>query len=64
MPAAHKGMVHAAKVMAATATDALTDETLRARAKADLKARTAKTPYVCPLPADVKPPVPQTVAAE
>jgi len=52
---AHKGMVHAAKVMAATAVDALRDPALLARAKADHAARTAGNPYVCPLPDDVKP---------
>jgi aminobenzoyl-glutamate utilization protein B len=56
-PAAHKGMTHVAKVMAGTALDCLRDETLVARAKADLKARTAASPYVCPLPPDVKPPI-------
>ena len=56
MPAAHTGMVHVAKVMAGTAVDALADPELIARAKADHAARTAKTPYVCPIPADVTPP--------
>ena len=54
---AKKGMVHAAKVMAGVAVDALDDPALIARAKADHKARTDVTPYDCPLPADVKPPV-------
>src|SRR5205814_4251805 len=54
---AKKGMVNAAKVMAGVAVDALDDPTLIARAKADLKARTEAMPYVCPLPADVTPPV-------
>ncbi len=57
MPAAHTGLVHVAKVMAGTAVDALHDEVLIARARADHQARTAKTPYVCPLPADVEPPI-------
>ena len=52
-----KGMVHAAKVMAGIAVDALGDPALIARAKADLKARTEVMPYDCPLPADVKPPI-------
>jgi len=55
-PGAHKGMVHTAKVMAHTAVMCIHDETLVARAKADLKARTAATPYVCPLPAGIQPP--------
>jgi aminobenzoyl-glutamate utilization protein B len=55
---AKKGMVHAAKVMAALAAEALADPTLIARAKADHQARTARTPYDCPLPAGVKPAIP------
>ncbi len=54
---AKKGMVNAAKVMAGLAVDALGDPSLIAHAKADLKARTEVMPYVCPLPADVKPPL-------
>jgi len=57
LPAAHRGLVHVAKVMAGTAVDALHDEVLVARAKADHQARTAKTPYVCPLPAGIEPPI-------
>ena len=49
-PAAHKAMVQAAKAMAATGAAALLDPTLMAAAKADLAARTAKTPYVSPIP--------------
>ena len=56
-PLAKKGMVHAAKVMAATALDGYLDPDLLARAKADLAARTAATLYVCPIPDDVQPPV-------
>jgi aminobenzoyl-glutamate utilization protein B len=54
-PAAHKGMVHAAKVMASVAADALTEPDLIRRAKADHLARTTKTPYDCPLPPDCQP---------
>jgi aminobenzoyl-glutamate utilization protein B len=54
---AKKGLVHAAKIMAAVAVEALSDPTLLARAKADHQARTEATPYECPLPADVKPPI-------
>ena len=57
MPAAHKGLVHVAKIMAGTALDVLQDPELRAQAKADHQARVTRTPYVCPLPADVQPPV-------
>ncbi len=56
-PAAHKGLVHVAKVMAGTAVDAIQDPALIARAKADLAERTRATPYVCPLPPDVVPPI-------
>ena len=56
-PAAHKGLVHVAKVMAGTAVDALQNPSLIERAKADHAARTARTPYVCPLPPDVNPPI-------
>lgn len=56
-PLAHKGMVHVAKVMAGTAVDALKDPALIERAKADHAARTAVTPYVCPIPDDVTPPI-------
>src|SRR6185503_16690517 len=54
---AKKGMVNAAKVMAGVAVDALGDPGLIARAKADLKARTDVTPYDCPIPQEVKPPL-------
>jgi aminobenzoyl-glutamate utilization protein B len=52
---AHKGMVHVAKVMAGVAVDALHDERIIASAKEDLRTRTARTPYVCPLPPDATP---------
>ena len=56
-PAAHKGLTFVAKVMAATAVEAIADPGLVERAKADLAARTAKTPYVCPMPAGTEPPL-------
>jgi aminobenzoyl-glutamate utilization protein B len=55
--AAHKGMVHAARIMAGTALEVLTDETLMARAKKDHQERTKRTPYVCPIPESVRPPI-------
>src|SRR5436190_7093784 len=61
-PAAKKGMVHVAKVMAATAVQAIADKMLIARAKADLAARTNVQPYVCPVPADAKPPLDMAAA--
>ncbi|WP_413728625.1 amidohydrolase [Sodalis sp. RH19] len=57
MPAAHKGLAYAAKVMAATAIDTLTDKVLLAQAKTAHYELTAQTPYVCPIPADVQPPL-------
>ena len=56
-PHAHKAMVQAAKAMAGLGINALTDPELIVAAKADLKRRTARTPYVSPLPGDVMPPL-------
>ena len=55
---AKKGMVHVAKVMAATALDALQNPDLIAAAKAELVARTGGQAYVCPIPDEVMPPYP------
>src|SRR5262249_34714863 len=55
--AAHKGMVQAAKAMAALGIKALTEPDLIESAKLDLKRRIARTPYVSPLPDDVSPPL-------
>ncbi|PHK96431.1 amidohydrolase [Pseudoroseomonas rhizosphaerae] len=59
---AHKGMVHVAKVMAGVAVEALRDPGLVERAKADHAARLAESPYVCPLPPELKPPVKMATA--
>jgi aminobenzoyl-glutamate utilization protein B len=56
-PHAHRALVQVAKAMAAVGARALTDEALRDAAKADLAARTARTPYVCPIPDGVEPPL-------
>jgi len=56
-PAAHKGLVHVAKIMAGTAVDAILDDKLLAAAKADHARRMQATPYVCPLPPDLTPPI-------
>jgi aminobenzoyl-glutamate utilization protein B len=61
-PAAHKAMVQAAKAMAGLGIRALTEPDLIAAAKADLEKRTARTPYVCPLPDSVEPPLDMSVA--
>jgi aminobenzoyl-glutamate utilization protein B len=55
-PAAHKGMIHTAKVMAATGLDLIRDAGLRERAKAELKERVGAGGYVCPIPPEVVPP--------
>jgi aminobenzoyl-glutamate utilization protein B len=57
-PAAHKGMEHAAKVMAATAARLFADPALVAMAQADFAARRKDTPFVNPIPDDVNPPQP------
>ncbi|WP_372802041.1 peptidase dimerization domain-containing protein [Paracoccus seriniphilus] len=56
-PAAHKGMLHAAKVMAATARAALVDPNLIASAKQALAEHLADYPYSCPIPPETTPPV-------
>jgi aminobenzoyl-glutamate utilization protein B len=52
-PHAHKAMVQAA----ALGIKALTEPDLIVAAKADLAKRTARTPYVCPVPSEVSPPL-------
>jgi aminobenzoyl-glutamate utilization protein B len=56
-PAAHKAMVQASKAMAALGVKALTEPELIGTAKADLKKRTTRTPYISPLPDSVVPPL-------
>jgi aminobenzoyl-glutamate utilization protein B len=51
---AHKGMLYAAKVLAATALDLLTDQELLAAAKTEFAERTASG-YVCPIEPDAVP---------
>jgi aminobenzoyl-glutamate utilization protein B len=58
LPAAHKGMAHAAKVMAATAAELLKDPATIEAAKADFKERLADKPFVNPIPDDVEPKLP------
>src|SRR3569623_1938699 len=48
---------HAPKAMAGIGIKAPTDPELIKAAKADLQKRTAKTPYICPLPDHVAPPL-------
>ena len=56
-PAAHKGMEHAAKVMAATAVRLISDPALLAKAQAEHRAKLDKTPYESPLPPETRPPI-------
>ncbi|TJW00016.1 MAG: amidohydrolase [Mesorhizobium sp.] len=55
LPAAHKGMILAAKVLASTAADCIRNPEIIARAKAELKQQTGGRPYLCPIPLDVTP---------
>ncbi|MGY5955691.1 Aminobenzoyl-glutamate utilization protein B [Kosakonia sp. BK9b] len=57
MPAAHKGLAHVAKVMAATAVDVLTDKVLLAQVKKAHFEQISEKPYHCPIPAEVTPPI-------
>ncbi|NTS32961.1 amidohydrolase [Phyllobacterium sp. BT25] len=59
LPAAHKGMEHAAKVMAGTAIDLLANRDLIDAAKADHRNRLEGKPFVNPIPDDVQPPLPE-----
>ncbi|WP_421617709.1 M20 family metallopeptidase [Brevibacillus sp. TJ4] len=52
---AHKGMLHAGKVMAATAVDMLLNPELIEQAKAELRQRVGEKGYVCPIPDGVVP---------
>ncbi|WP_033290743.1 amidohydrolase [Amycolatopsis jejuensis] len=56
LPAAHKGMLHAAKVMAGTAVAAFTDPSLLAAARAEFDERLRGMPYDSPLPDGLLPP--------
>ena len=56
-PAAHKAMVQASKAMASLAISALTDPGLMTAAKADLARRVKGSPYQCPIPPEVNPPL-------
>jgi len=63
LPAAHKGLVHVAKVMAGTAVAALKDPGLIARAKEDHRKRTGGRPYQSPLPPETTPPLDMSLTA-
>lgn len=55
LPAAHKGMLLAAKTMASTAADCFRDPGLLSRARAELNERTGGRAYICPIPPEVSP---------
>jgi aminobenzoyl-glutamate utilization protein B len=55
--AAHKGIVHAAKAMAATAVSLFLEPTLIDEAKRDHRTRLEGRPFVNPIPDDVAPPI-------
>ena len=56
LPAAHKGMLHAAKAMASTVVDIAADADLLAAAKSEFADIMAVTPYDCPIPDGILPP--------
>jgi aminobenzoyl-glutamate utilization protein B len=56
-PAAHKGMIYAAKAMAATACRLIEDPSLVDGARQTHQQHLEETPYICPIPDDVRPPV-------
>lgn len=56
LPAAHKGMVHAAKVMADTAVKLCIDPELAQRARHEHMSRTGASAYASPIPQDVQAP--------
>jgi len=53
----HKSLIFAAKVMAATGIDLLTDTGLLKKAKKEHKQRIADKKYKCPLPPEMQPPL-------
>jgi aminobenzoyl-glutamate utilization protein B len=53
---AHKGMLLAAKILAATAVDLYGKPEVLKAARSELDERRHHKPYVCPIPADVVPP--------
>lgn len=54
-PAAHKAMAHAAKTLAATGLSLMTNPALLAEAKREWLEKKDGKPYVCPIPAGIKP---------
>ena len=56
-PAAHKGMLHAAKTMAGTAVDLFEDDEILQQAIKEHHAKLEQDPYACPIPDEVSPPL-------
>jgi aminobenzoyl-glutamate utilization protein B len=54
-PLVHKGLVHAAKIIALTAADILENPRLLADAKAEHQRRLAGESYQCPIPPEAQP---------
>ena len=52
---AHKAMLFAGKSLALTAARLMDDPALLSRAQREFNARSRTQPYVCPIPADVRP---------
>ena len=61
-PMAHKGMIHAAKIMAATARILIEEPATLEAAREAHRKHLARSPYACPIPDDVHPPVPREAA--
>ncbi len=55
MSIGHKGMLHAAKVMALTGAEFILDPALLQRAKDEFAESTKGRPYQCPIPAHIQP---------
>ena len=55
--AAHKGMIHAAKIMASTASMLIKNPEKIVEAKKDFDDQISRNPYICPIPDGVMPPI-------
>jgi aminobenzoyl-glutamate utilization protein B len=62
LPAAHKGMAHAAKIMSSTAAELFRNPEHITAAKADHKKRLGGTVFINPIPDDVQPALPEQKA--
>jgi aminobenzoyl-glutamate utilization protein B len=63
MSIGHKGMLHAAKIMALTALELYSDPEHLVKIHQEFEAQTGGKPYVCPLHPEVKPPRYEPVGA-